>query len=219
MKDSLYSLIKEYREWFISLLIEVDYPNIKNHKMFVEKIIDWILTVNVGDDFYLEYLRQSLKTYKEKQLIFLENNEDKVAISNYSTFYANLIVTYPNSDHIFDQEPVVEKDLNANPIEISGYRDIKYKFVDSKNERLVQISDLIVGILRHWMAFLESFNIRDLNDKLNNLSEIQKGRMKKLQKIFLYSLSISTGFKHGVGSNEFELKVKFFLEYDFYKSN
>jgi hypothetical protein len=37
---------------------------------------------------------------------------------------------------------------------------------DSKDERLVQVSDLIVGVLRYWMAFLESANIKDLNEIL-----------------------------------------------------
>ncbi|MGG0891875.1 DUF3800 domain-containing protein [Cytobacillus horneckiae] len=215
LKDHFYSLIKEYQDWFISLLIEVDYPNIKNHKKFVWEIVDWIWSVNIGDDFYLEYLRQSLKSYRNRQLVFLENNEDKVAISDYSTFYANLIVTFPKADHIFDHELSVEELLNANPIELSGHKDINYKFVDSKDERLVQVSDLIVGVLRYWMAFLESVNIQELSEILNVLSELQKVKLKKFQEILLHSLDISTGFKHSVASNEFELKVSFFLEYDF----
>ena len=197
------------------MLIEVDYPNIKNHKKFVGKIVDWIWTVNIGDDFYLEYLRQSLKIYRNRQLVFLEDNEDKVAISDYSTFYANLIVTYPKSYHIFDHELFVEELLNANPIELSGHQVINYKFVDSKDERLVQVSDLIVGVLRYWMAFLESVNIQKLREILNGLSELQKVKMKKFQEVLLHSLDISTGFKHGIGTNEFELKVSFFLDYDF----
>ena len=80
LKNSFYSLIKENKDWFLSLLIEIDYPNIKNHKKFVEKLVDWVWSLNINDDFYLEYLRQSLKSYREKQLIFLEDNEDRVAI-------------------------------------------------------------------------------------------------------------------------------------------
>lgn len=105
--------------------------------------------------------------------------------------------------------------MNANPIELLGHKGVNYKFVDSKDERLVQISDLIVGILRYWMAFLESVDIEKLSEILNRLSELQKIKMKKFQEILLHSLDISTGFKHGIGSNEFELKVSFFLEYDF----
>lgn len=215
LKNSLYSLIKKNKDWFLSLLIEIDYPNIKNHKKFVEKLVDWIWSLNINDDFYLEYLRQSLKSYREKQLTFLEGNEDRVAIGDYSTFYANLIITYPNANHIFDHELFIEEILNANPIELVGHESIKYKFVDSKDERLVQVSDLIIGVLRYWMAFLESVSIQNLGKILNEVSEFQKINLKKFQEILLYSLSISTGFKHGIGSNDFESKISYFLEYDF----
>lgn len=215
LKNSLYLLIKENQDWFLSLLIEMDYPNIKNHNKFVEKLVEWIWSININDDFYLEYLRQSLKSYKEKQLIFLQDNEDRVAIGDYSNFYANLIITYPNANHIFDHELLIEEILNANPIELFGHESIDYNFVDSKDERLVQVSDLIIGVLRYWMAFLESRSIQNIREILNEISEIQKITLKKFQEILLYSLSISTGFKHGVSSNDFELKINFFLEYDF----
>ncbi|UXU84276.1 DUF3800 domain-containing protein [Mammaliicoccus sciuri] len=215
LKDQLFSLIKEHQDWFTSLLIEVDYPNIKNHKKFIEEVVDWIWSVNIMDNFYLEYLRQSLKSYRNRQLVFLEGNEDKIAISDYSSFYAMLIITYPNSEHIFDHELTVEEHLHANPIELSGHESLDYKFVDSKDERLVQVSDLIVGVLRYWMAFLESVSIYELKKIFNEVSELQKVQLKKFQVILLYSLYISTGFKHGIGSNEFELKINFFLEYNF----
>lgn len=174
LKDHLFSLIKEHQDWFISLLIEVDYPNIKNHKKFIGKTVDWIWSVNIVDDFCLEYLRQSLKSYQNRQLVFLEVNRDKIAISDYSSFYANLIITYLKADHIFDHELSVEEHLHANPIELSEHKVINYKFVDSKDERLVQVSELIVGVLRYWMAFLESVSIYDLNKIFNETSELQK---------------------------------------------
>lgn len=215
LKNRLFSLIKKDQDWFVNLLIEIDYPNVKNHKKFVEKIVDWIWTLNIDDDFYLEYLRQSLKNYRDKQLVFLEDNEDRVAISDYSTFYAHLIVMYPNAKHIFDRELLIEKILYANPIELSGHKAINYKFVDSKDERLVQVSDLIIGVLRYLMAFLESVSIHDLNKIFNEVSELQKVQLKKFQRILLHSLDVSTGFKHSVGSSDFEMKMNFFFEYNF----
>lgn len=218
LKNQLYSLIKEDQDWFVNLLIEINYPNIKNHKKFVEKIVDWIWNKNFDDNFYLEYLRQSLKNYRYKQLVFLENNEDRVTIGDYSAFYANLIVTYPNAKHVLDEESFIEKKLKENPIELSGHPGIDYKFINSKKERLVQVSDLTVGVLRYWMTFLESASIYELNSILNEASDLQKVQLKKFQEILHHSLNISTGFKHGIGSNEFEIKIRFFLEYDFYKN-
>lgn len=55
LKDSLYTLIQNHRDWFIRLLIEVDYPNIKDHGYFVNELISWIQAINIEDDFNLEY--------------------------------------------------------------------------------------------------------------------------------------------------------------------
>lgn len=215
LKNELYLLIKEHNEYFIKLLIEVDYPNIKDHNKFINKIIDWLQNANIEDNFYLEYLRQSLKNYKNHSLVFLENNQDQIAIQDYSSFFANLIVTYPNAEHIFDHELFIERILKNNPIEITGFNHIFYRFVDSKSERLIQISDLIVGILRYWLTFLESKNMHDLEHIFNQTTEEQKIRLRKFQKILQYSLEVSTGFKHSIVSDNFELKVNLFLEHRF----
>ncbi|WP_281738664.1 DUF3800 domain-containing protein [Enterococcus dispar] len=215
LKGQLYSLIKEYKDWFIELLIEVDYPNIKNHQYFITQVVEWLWTVNISDDFHLEYLRQSLKSYRNKNLVFLEDNRDGVAIDDYSGFYANCIVTYKNAYHLFDHETKIEELLNDNSIEIDCEHLKNYSFVDSKDYRMIQISDLIVGILRMWMAFLEDKNVQQIVMALKSATSEQKEYISKLQQLMRKSLQISTGFKHGIGSNDFEIKMATFIDYQF----
>ncbi len=74
----------------------------------------------------------------------------------------------------------IEEILYAGPIELLGHESINYKFVYSKDERLVHVSDLNLGVLRYWMAFLESVSIRNLRAVLNTVSEFQKVNQKKL---------------------------------------
>lgn len=215
IKDSLYSLIKKNQAWFINLLITHDYPNIKNHNLFIIEVVGFIWRENIHEDFYLEYLRQSLKSYREKNLILLENNEDGIAIDNYYSFYINSIVNFSESTHIFDSEKVIEKKIGQDSIVIQGRELQNYRFVDSKSEILVQISDLVVGIIRYWMMLLEEKNLEELWYIFNNLSTEETKYFSKLQQIMLDSLGISTGFKYGIGSNTFEIKISYFLEFDF----
>ncbi|NQQ99375.1 DUF3800 domain-containing protein [Streptococcus suis] len=215
LKDRLYSLIKGYKDWFIDLLIEVDYPKIKNHQYFITQVIEWLWTVNISEDFHLEYLRQSLKSYRNKGLVFLEDNQDGVAIDDCSGFYANCIVTYRKAYHLFDHEMKIEELLNARPIEIYSEQLQNYSFVDSKDYRMIQISDLTVGILRMWMAFLEDKNVQQIIMALNTATSEQKEYLSKLQQLMRKSLEISTGFKHGIGSNDFEIKMATFIDYQF----
>lgn len=116
LKDNLYSQVLKHRDHIVKLLIEVDYPNVKDHSFFVDELANWIAETNVDNDFHLEYLRECLKQYKKKQLVFLEDNIDRVAIEGYWSLYSNSIVTYPKSFHLFDKEDVVEKKLKASGV-------------------------------------------------------------------------------------------------------
>lgn len=215
LKDSLYELIKKNKEWFINLLIKVNYPNINNHKYFVEEVINLIFKTNENDDFNLEYLRQSFKNYRNKQLIFLENNDDCILISDYTGWYINSIITYPNSAHFFDNEDFVEKKIEGTRFNLFDKDFKNYEFIDSKSNIYIQISDLIVGILRMWMFYIEFSSQEESNLQLGRLSNESRISIHKLQMIMLNSLNESKGFKNGVSSNSFELKLNQFLEYDF----
>lgn len=215
LKDSLYELIKKNKEWFINLLIEVNYPNINNHKYFLEKIINLIFITNENDDFNLEYLRQSFKNYRNKQLVFLENNDDCILISNYTGLYINSIITYPNSTHFFDNEDFIEKKIEDIGFNLFNKDYKNYEFLDSKSNVYIQISDLIVGILRMWISFIEFNSHEESNMQLRRLSNESRKSIYKLQMIMLNSLNESKGFKNGISSNSFELKLNQFLEYDF----
>lgn len=215
LKDRLYSLIKKYKDRFIDLLIEVNYPNISDHRYFITQVVEWLLTVNIFKDFHLEYLRQSLENYSNKRLVFLDNNQDGVSINDYSSFYANCIVTYRSAYHLFDHEFIIEGLLKNNPIELCSEQLKNYSFVDSKDYRMIQVSDLVVGILRMWMAFLEERNQQELLVELASTTVDQKKYLMKFQRLMRKSLDISSGFKNGIGSNEFEIKIATFIDYQF----
>ena len=217
LKNTLYKYLNRGKEWFIQLMIYFNYPNIKEHKGFVNEIINWIESIhatNEVDEFHLEYLRQSIKSYKDKSLVFLEGNIDNVLIQNFKGIYDNAIFTFYNSEHIFDEEPEIQKQFVKNSVEVFG-KKAKYHFVSSSDSKLVQLSDLTVGVLRLWMAFLEKYSLSEVKDLLSNLNDAQKQTMGQLQTIMLNSMKESFGFKHGIGSNIFEEKINYFLEYDF----
>ncbi|EGO9136372.1 hypothetical protein DXT29_13850, partial [Enterococcus faecalis] len=108
----------------------------------------------------------------------------------------------------------IQKILNKNTIEVFG-KKVSYEFVKSDNSVFVQLSDLTVGILRMWMVFLESHTIFELNELFLNLSDAQKQTIIQFQSLMYNSLLESFGFKHGSGSNQFEDKINYFMEYNF----
>lgn len=74
-------------------------------------------------------------------------------IENYYSVYANSIVSYYNSEHIFDEEYTIQEKLEESPVEFSGKKQLQ--IVKSDNDVFIQLSDVVVSILRMWMAMLE----------------------------------------------------------------
>jgi len=216
LKNTLYECVKKDKAYFLGVLYQHNYPNITDQKSFVSDIVSGIENVGNDDDFYLEYLRQSLKSYKHKELAFLQNNNDLVTIESYSGSYTNRIITFINGTHTFDQEETIEAYINQIPsIKIKGKKVQNYQFVNSKTCRLIQLSDWVVGIIRMWMSYMERLSIDELHVSLSLLNEPQRKTASQLQSIFNTSLEENFAFKHGSGSNDFELKINLFLEYEF----
>ncbi|MFK4966511.1 DUF3800 domain-containing protein [Lactococcus garvieae] len=215
IKNSLFQYIEADKEWFVQFLKYYEYPNVKNHREFINQLLIWIDNINPnGFDFNIEYIRQALKSKKEDVLTLLTDNLTDILIPNFSDIYANSIYTYYKSEHIFDEELEIQKIIDDNPIEVFG-KKVSYEFINSKNIIFIQISDLVVGVLRMWMTYLEKHTITEMKEIFLSLSMAQKQTIIEFQDILNNSLVESFGFKHGSGSNVFEQKIAYFLEYKF----
>lgn len=215
LKNTLYSYIDRDKEWFIQLMIYFDYPNIKKHSQFIDEILSWYKKINPdGSDFYIEYLRQTMKSHRKDILVFLEGNTDRILIENYMDIYRNSIITFYNATHVFDEELEIQKSLDEDTIEVFG-KNVSYEFVKSDNSIFVQLSDLTMGILRMWMGFLESHSMQELKELFLKLTVPQKKTITQFQSLMNNSLIENFGFKHGSGSNIFEAKINYFMKYKF----
>lgn len=216
LKDALFDVLTKDKEWFVHLMIDLKYPNITDINLFVTSIASRINEINpAGENFYQEYLRQILNGMKNKNLPFLEENVDGQLIDNFSQLYAQSVYSLPYSNHLFDLETKIKEILQDEPI-MFGDKKLNYDWEDSKNNQMLQLSDLTVGILRYWTSFLNETPFEELNNKFRAMTVLQRQEIEKLQSVMNKSLRISSAFKIGTGSNSFERKVSFFLDYDFH---
>lgn len=72
-----------------------------------------------------------------------------------------------------------------------------------------------MGILRFWMRYLESKTLGELEKDFVSVNATQRETIIQFQRILYRSLIENIAFKHGSGSNDFEYKITFFLEYGF----
>lgn len=178
IKNALYDFVIEHQEEVIDILIYYTYPDVKDISAFCNSICSLISKYNDDNEYYpgffLEIFRQMLKTAgKVGKLTFIQNNEPNMLIKEYYLFYLERCEMFSKSNHIFDEEKAIEKKL-AN---IQLYEDGKilrnYKFVKSHENIFVQISDMLVGLLRKLFMFLDENTFETIQLITKSLNEKQ----------------------------------------------
>lgn len=177
LKNALYEIIKENLNDFIKVLVKYKFPNINQQDIqdFCEEVLSFIeerqllILNNEIEGFPLEFLRQIIKAMrKDESLIFLNDNKPFSLLENYNVFYTNEIVANQKSRLIFDREPSIEMKINEE------CKDLKnYKFQDSKNELLLQISDAIIGFYSKLLSFCEEIEKDEIMNIVNNMDNKQ----------------------------------------------
>lgn len=202
LKNELYKIsVTNYQE-FYNLLVSVNYPNIALEKiqLFYQRIIEFTDSIR-EPSFEIELFRQILKRgLRQNKLIFLQDNPEKTIIENYFMFYLRPIGVFSKSQHIFDNEYCIENQFVKCGIYSGHKMDAQFKFVDSKDQPLIQISDCIVGVLGKYYTFINNISINEANDMFNNITPIQKCTLNLFAKILKKSEDYSKLLFHSCAS-------------------
>lgn len=178
IKSALYDFVIDYQDEVIGVLIRHTYPDIKDVPVFCDELCSMISEYNDDSDYYpgffLELLRQMLKTAgKLDKMAFIQDNEPFMLIQEYYLFYLERCELFSNSHHIFDEEPTVEKELLEIELCEDGAVFQNWSFVKSNDNILIQVSDLVAGLLRKLFTFLDESALDEIITIALKLNEIQ----------------------------------------------
>ena len=171
LKSSWYNFVMAHLDETLFIFYRYDYPNLNkgNVKEFCYEISDFIQSFG-DDDFYLESFRQMLKSNgRKEELYFVEDNTSKVLVEGYSSLRSNRCGLFKDSMHYFDKEDDAEVLLEHIPFTENGVKLENYQFIDSKEERLIQISDIWVGLLGKLFFMLDKMTAHELISKIETL--------------------------------------------------
>jgi hypothetical protein len=207
LKNDLYKLSRLEIDSVIELFYKFEYPNIKNDSVlqFIEELTslfdDYINTEEFH--FGLESLRQILKEAKKKgSLPFIMDEDDYILLKDLSQFYLRPIYTFKNSTHIFDNEDDIAETLKDYKI-LDGKEEItNYSFVDSQTNLLIQLSDVLVGIIGKLTNYLNTSSRDKIDADLASLSGIQRENIHLLIDVIDKSHDTNIGFIHSTDSYE-----------------
>lgn len=207
LKNDLYKLSRLEIESVVGLFHKFEYPNIKSDKIlsFIESLTSLFDKYIDTEEFHfgLESLRQILKEAKKSgDLPFIMNEKDYILIQDLSQFYLRPIYLFKNSTHIFDNEDSISKILKDYKILDKDAEIKNYSFVDSQSNLLIQLSDILVGIMGKLSGYLNTNSHEKLSSDFDNLSAIQQENIDLLIDLIDKSHNKNIGFLHSTDSYE-----------------
>ena len=207
LKNDLYKLSRLEINSVIALFHHFEYPNIKKEKIipFIEALTSLFDPYLKTGEFHfgLESLRQILKESKKKgSLPFVMDEEDYILLKDLSQFYLRPIYLFKNSTHVFGNEDSISETLQDFKI-LDGEEEINnYSFVDSRSSKLIQLSDVFVGIMGKLSKYLNTSTRVEIETDFNGLTETQEKNIDLLIDIIDKSHNKNIAFLHSIDSFE-----------------
>lgn len=208
-KAILYNVLKRDPGRTTNIFRLYKYPNIKDNQIapFLDeliKMIDEQIKLDSQKQMLnplLIYMRNCFEDIKKskKGLTYVQGYQTHIWVDDFVQFYRQIIWMYPNKTLIFDEEKQVQSILEQENLEIGGKKLTQYKFVDSQSYPLIQVSDLVVSILRKYFVFLDRSE-NDVQKDISSFSEVQKTNFKLLNHILKKSVESNPMFVDFTGS-------------------
>lgn len=185
LKSALYDLTVQHWEEILDLLYRHTYPNVTNCSLFCKELCELISQYNNEEElypgFFLETLQQMLKQAgKIDKLVFVQDNTSFQLIEEYYLFYLERCEIFSHSIHFFDEELTVQKRLENIQLIENGEEITNYHFIKSHENRYIQVSDMLVGLLGKLFLFLDENSLQEIVRYRTTISEIQAENFKKV---------------------------------------
>lgn len=195
-------------------MIKYSYPNIKTTDIeaFCNALMDAI------DSQYIQKTDQKFvfgmlkRASKSLELVFIQDNIDYVMQEDYSIFYVDTIMKFSKSMHHFDEELSIQ-DKVARTVSEFDKDATNYEFINSKDNTMIQISDLVAGLLGRMFFFINSVSsYNEIRKKVIELNDIQVINCKHFNELRIKSNFHNKGFLHSTTTVGIIKRLDFFFD-------
>lgn len=174
LKTTFYNMLFPNIDRVIQTMIKYSYPNIKTENIedFCNGLlnsIDLRYEQKPEEKFISGMLKRASKS---AEMIFIQNNIDFVMQEDYSPFYIDPIIKFPKAMHHFDEELSIQNKVIETIVKYEN-GITNYEFVNSKDNTMIQISDLVAGLLGKMFTFINSIPDKDMRKTVINLNDVQ----------------------------------------------
>ncbi|MGV3696324.1 DUF3800 domain-containing protein [Flavobacterium sp.] len=153
------------------------------------------------------------KSKQNGNLFFIMDEKTHELIGNFTQFYTRTIYMFLNSEHILDKEESIEPLINKLNMTYENNKIENYKFIDSKDSQLIQLSDIVIGFIGKYYNFINDNTLSEIKNKLDEIGKIQHNTLKLFNRILFESERRNKAYIHlTISNDEFE-KMAFINSY------
>ena len=200
LKSTLFNMLHPHIAAVSDIMIRYSYPNIQSDSirgfcLELCSILGPKYDMKPDEKFVYGAIKRAAQG---DELLFVQNNEDYILQDNYAVFYSNRITMFPNSEHCFDEESSLQTEINRQ-VKMSGeYHN--YRFVESKYNYMVQISDLIAGLFGRMFSYFNQHETKDFQSTIVSLTDRQVDNLCRLYRLLKKSDDRNKGLLHSITS-------------------
>ena len=211
LKAMLYRIMKVDDRWFFELVLKYRYPNLRKtdiepfYQDLVKKCDSYVIdNLNPSLPFLKKLLVNWLrKASHQTRAILIQDEPELILLRELASCYRCEVATWINSQIIFDNEADIIYELKSRPVSIDDKIVSNYKFVDSKTDTMLQLSDIVVGIIARYLTFIDKNGLGLPDIVKSTFNDKQKRIFAKLNKLLRVSRDFNPAFLHQTTSIEY----------------
>ncbi|WP_107677986.1 DUF3800 domain-containing protein [Agrobacterium sp. LAD9] len=202
LKDTLNTALRIDFDTAISLFRALNYPALdpKDGKQFYEGLRTILLRqarqLNPIYGQMLDTLFESAGHGTEFPFIEGVPDDAHVLIEGFDIFFRHRLTILSKSEHVLDIEEVIREKFETLPVPA----DINFQFSDSKCEPLIQVSDVVAGLLGKFFNYLVLSDAAKIKSDLQALDDRQRSNLSKIGSHLTKSATENKAFAHRVVS-------------------
>jgi len=216
LKNDLYIGIKNNINKLTTVFYDYEYPNIKEDKVisFIEELIKTFNSEpkSTGNMTILMLLNKSKET---KNLFYIMNETNHSLIKDFTQLYSRTLYMFINSEHFFDKEDSIEPLIGELNITYDNSKIENYSFIDSRDNLLIQLSDIIVGLIGKFYNYINDTPLEQLRANIESLNNIQRDTLKLFNKLLYDSERKNKAYIYLTISNDELKKIEFIRNYSY----
>lgn len=154
------------------------------------------------------------KAGKDREITFLRENDKDIMVDDLGQFYLHFIGLFRDSEHIFDEQKVVKRWIENYIIIDKNDRQVtNFRFVNSKTDILVQLSDVVSGLCGQMYEYLNKTDDHAIAQDVRQMDNQQLRCAKLLCSMIYKSDERNKGFIFSITAQMIRDRFAFFANH------